>query len=365
MALIIAVIFISIAFPAVGADNTTQTTSATTIQTTTTTTVPTATQTTSATTVQTTATTTVPTTSTTTVQTTATTTVPTTSATTVQTTATTTVPTTTQTTSAASSQSSETAWFSAEPISGASPLTVQFTDTSTGYPTSWEWYFGDGSTGYVQNPSHTYTGEGTYSVALNVVIGGSSYTAIRNDVISVYETETTTTTTTQTTTSPTVSPIEAGFSASPLTGTAPLIVTFTDTSTGSPTTWDWDFGDDGSSTLQNPSHTYSAPGKYTVTLIATGSDGSDEVKRTTYIIVISPTPVITTKATAPVTSAGPTRASAMQAAALSKPAAEVASEGQNDLTIPWFYIIAIVFIAIIAGIGILIWRRRNRYDELG
>lgn len=349
LALIIAIILTGIAVPAVMADNTTATTSATT----TTTTVPTTTQ----TTVQTTTTTTVPTTT------------QTTSATTTQTTVATTVPTTT---AIVYSQSSETAGFSATPISGVAPLTVEFTDTSTGSPTSWWWYFGDGATDSAQNPTHTYTDTGTFTVTLNVVIGGISYTAIENDYISVHETVATTTTattattaTTQTTTSPTVSLVVAKFSASPITGTAPLTVTFTDTSTGSPTSWDWDFGDDGTSTLQNPSHTYYDPGKYTITLIATGSEGSDEVTRTSYITVLNPTPHATVKATAPVTSAGTDRTPAMQAAAVSQPAEADASAAQGDQAFPWFYIIAIVVIAIIAVIGVIIWRRRNWYDELG
>jgi len=56
--------------------------------------------------------------------------------------------------------------FTATPTSGNSPLTVQFSDTSTGSPTSWSWNFGDDSTSTEQNPSHTYTSVGTYTVAL-------------------------------------------------------------------------------------------------------------------------------------------------------------------------------------------------------
>ena len=62
----------------------------------------------------------------------------------------------------------------------------------------------------------------------------------------------------------------AEFSGTPLSGTNPLLVNFTDLSTGPVTSWSWTFGDGGTSTLQNPSHTYTAAGTYTVALTATG-----------------------------------------------------------------------------------------------
>ena len=77
----------------------------------------------------------------------------------------------------------------------------------------------------------------------------------------------------------------ADFSGTPTTGQAPLTVNFTDLSTGSPTSWSWNFGDGGTSTLQNPSHTYSAAGQYTVSLTATNSAGPDSTTKTNYITV--------------------------------------------------------------------------------
>lgn len=58
--------------------------------------------------------------------------------------------------------------FTGTPLSGASPLTVDFTDASSGDPTSWLWNFGDSSTSTSQHPSHTYTAAGVYSVLLRV-----------------------------------------------------------------------------------------------------------------------------------------------------------------------------------------------------
>ena len=77
----------------------------------------------------------------------------------------------------------------------------------------------------------------------------------------------------------------ANFTASPTNGVAPLNVTFTDTSTGAPASWAWDFGDSNTSTLQNPSHSYAA-GTYTAMLIASNAGGSST--NTRVITAITP-----------------------------------------------------------------------------
>ena len=59
----------------------------------------------------------------------------------------------------------------------------------------------------------------------------------------------------------------ANFSANPTAGCAPLVVNFSDLSTGNPTSWRWDLGNGTTSLLQNPSVTYFNPGQYTVRLI--------------------------------------------------------------------------------------------------
>lgn len=86
-------------------------------------------------------------------------------------------------------------------------------------------------------------------------------------------------------------PPVANFSGSPLSGTRPLTVNFTDTSSNGPTTWAWDFTNDGStdSTSQNPSNTYSLPGVYSVKLTATNSQGNNSVTKNNYITVLSVT----------------------------------------------------------------------------
>ena len=77
----------------------------------------------------------------------------------------------------------------------------------------------------------------------------------------------------------------ADFTATPLTGAAPLSVAFTDTTTNPPTSWAWNFGDTGTSTSQNPTHNYATPGIYTVALTATNASGSDTETKTAYVTV--------------------------------------------------------------------------------
>jgi hypothetical protein len=80
----------------------------------------------------------------------------------------------------------------------------------------------------------------------------------------------------------------ANFTATPTTGQAPLLVAFTDASTGNVTSRTWSFGDGGTSTAVNPSHTFSA-GTFTVTLTVNGPGGSD-VETKTNLITVSPPP---------------------------------------------------------------------------
>jgi PKD repeat protein len=67
-------------------------------------------------------------------------------------------------------------------------------------------------------------------------------------------------------------------------------VNFTSTSTGSITSYSWDFGDSVTSTEQNPTHSYAAPGTYSVTLTVTGPGGSDSQTKANYITAAAPTP---------------------------------------------------------------------------
>ena len=88
-------------------------------------------------------------------------------------------------------------------------------------------------------------------------------------------------------------PLNADFTASPTSGTAPLAVSFTDVSTGGPTSWSWNFGDGNTSTQQNPTHTYSTAGTYSVSLTVSNATGSATASKTNYIVVTVPPPDFT------------------------------------------------------------------------
>jgi gliding motility-associated-like protein len=81
----------------------------------------------------------------------------------------------------------------------------------------------------------------------------------------------------------------ANFTANTVAGCAPLIVTFKDLSTNSPTAWEWDFGNGTTSSSQNPSSNYYFAGTYTVTLIVKNASGANAIRQTNYITVY-PTP---------------------------------------------------------------------------
>jgi len=167
-------------------------------------------------------------------------------------------------------ESKLTANFSANPISGTAPLTVYFTNQSTGNPTSYHWDFGDEGSGSQKSPTHVYQKSGTYSVSLTVSNGADSDTKTKS--ISVQSSG---------------SSLAAYFKASPLSGTAPLTVNFTDQSTGNPTSWTWDFGDGINSSAQSPNHTYNKPGSYTVKLKIAANGDTAIAKQANLIKVIS------------------------------------------------------------------------------
>jgi len=75
--------------------------------------------------------------------------------------------------------------FSGNPTSGPPPLTVYFTDLSSGSPTSWDWTFGDGGTSQAQHPSHEYTAENLYTVSLEACNGEGCDTETKVDYIDV------------------------------------------------------------------------------------------------------------------------------------------------------------------------------------
>ena len=155
------------------------------------------------------------------------------------------------------------------------PLTVcvnevaSFTNTSSPAPTSVLWSFGDGTNSVAINPAKIYTTPGTYTVKLVSYLNACADSAIASIIVLP---------------KPTV-----GFSAVNRTACAPpLTVTFVNTSTPG-AVYAWDFGDGGTSTLQNPSHTYTTYGSFNVTLTVTNLMGcSVSLTLNNYVQVTAP-----------------------------------------------------------------------------
>ena len=164
-----------------------------------------------------------------------------------------------------------TADFSADTTSGEAPLAVEFTDQSTGNPSSFSWNFGDGSTSTNQNPSHTFDDGGNFTVALTATNAVGSDT--ESKVIFIRT-------------------IKSDFTVNDSSGEAPHNVTFTskNVAEGTITSFAWDFNNDGvtDSTVENPSFTYDNAGTFSVKLRITGPAGSSIETKTDFISVFQP-----------------------------------------------------------------------------
>jgi hypothetical protein len=159
--------------------------------------------------------------------------------------------------------------FVADSLAGCAPLCVNFSDLSTvlapAVITAWDWNFGDQTNSTQQNPTHCYSNSGNYTVTLTVkTADGCQQTITMSNYITVFPT-----------------PV-AAFSMSPQPTTLfNAEIFFTDHSTNA-VSWQWSFGDvnNSSSTLQNPSFTYSAPTCYEAHLTVTGNGGcSDSISQ--------------------------------------------------------------------------------------
>jgi PKD repeat protein len=145
------------------------------------------------------------------------------------------------------------------------PQSLNVNDTSTNVPTSWNWKWGEGVNSTTQNATHTYTTAGNYTINLEACnAAGCSDTSQPIRVV----------------------PMLTAFSANTRTpylgGPA---VQFTDSTLPAATSWQWDFGDGGTATTQNPNHVYLSAGSYDVKLRAESSGGYDWENKTAYISV--------------------------------------------------------------------------------
>lgn len=160
--------------------------------------------------------------------------------------------------------------FTADTTNGCGlPFTVDFSNSSTGGTYFWD--FGDGGTSTLFNPPpYNYTIPGVYTVKLIVTRpNGCSDSLVRPAYI-------------------VIDPPQADFTSSTPTGCPGHIVNFSDQSTtvDSLVSWSWDFGDGNTSTQQNPSHAYAAPGSYNVTLTVTDSRGCTRtIMQNGYVVI--------------------------------------------------------------------------------
>src|SRR5439155_1816750 len=156
--------------------------------------------------------------------------------------------------------------------SSCTALTCSFTSTSSdpdGSIAAYSWTFGDGATATSQNPAHTYAAGGTYTVTLTVTANQGATGSTSKTV----------------TVAPPNQPPTAAFTAS----CTALTCSFTSTSSdpdGSISAYSSTFGDGATATSQNPSHTYSAGGTYTVTLIVT--DNQSATGSTSHSVTVTP-----------------------------------------------------------------------------
>ncbi|KQC04895.1 MAG: hypothetical protein APR53_02570 [Methanoculleus sp. SDB] len=164
------------------------------------------------------------------------------------------------------------AGFTCDPVCGEAPLPVSFTDTSSGAPGAWHWDFGDGAFSTEQNPVHTYTETGSYTVRLDVATPVCRDSALLADAVTVGAAP------------------AAAFDVNVTWGLPGLVVAFTDKSTGNPDTWNWDFGDGSVSDEPDPVHTYGAAGSYSVRLTVENRFGTGTCQRPALITIVQAEP---------------------------------------------------------------------------
>ena len=158
--------------------------------------------------------------------------------------------------------------FSSSTTTACSGIAVQFTDNSN-FANQWLWHFGDGTTSTLQNPTHTYTATGNYTVSLTVAYGPCKDSVTHVNYINVTQ------------------PINFSISANATSAcSAPFSVNFSNNAVGA-TGYVWNFGDStAASNLSNPSHTYTSSGNYTVSLGVTNAAGCVNTQTLTNYITI-------------------------------------------------------------------------------
>jgi gliding motility-associated-like protein len=167
--------------------------------------------------------------------------------------------------------------FTVDRTDGCQPTDFHFTNESVPAGTSWNWTFeengkGPGTSG-AENPDYIFQTDGLHDVTLTVINNGCMQQLTKTDYINVF-------------------PPVAMFAVGPVDCSQPYLRNFIDQSDFATSTikkWFWDFGDGQTSTLQSPSHSYTAPGTYTVTLIVDNGTCTSTFTTTVQIVDVHPT----------------------------------------------------------------------------
>ncbi len=153
----------------------------------------------------------------------------------------------------------------------SNPFRFVFTDFSTGILNSWQWDFGDGAISEEQNPVHIYADTGVFQVCLfvsnpdSLIFCNSTFCDNLSVTVPVPQCN-----------ASFIAVVDSGINN-------PYYYYFNDGSTGPPDIWFWEFGDEATSSEQNPEHKYAGPGTYEVKLTITKLNPWGENCTDTYI----------------------------------------------------------------------------------
>lgn len=172
--------------------------------------------------------------------------------------------------------------FSSDKIEGCSPVTIQFSDNSTGSNLRYRWSFGNGNLSTKQNPQAIFYKPGTYEVSLEVTdAAGAKDEKKVSAYITVFK-----------------NPV-AGLKGSVLFGCSPLTVQFENKSTLGDAPLSsilWDFGDGNTIDASSPTHTYRTDGEFDVSLLITDANGCQDKNTAKKLIEVDRIPDLTFEA---------------------------------------------------------------------
>ena len=179
------------------------------------------------------------------------------------------------------------------PASGTAPLAVSFAGSAQGgvSPYSYRWSFGDGQTSTLRSPAHNYANPGTYIAVLTVTDNSGAQCSSSVSVA----------------VSAAILPLVASAVGSPVSGMAPLAVSFAGSAQGgvSPYSYQWSFGDGQISSLQSPAHSYANPGTYIAVLTVTDNSGAHGSSSVSVAVSAAILPLVASAVSSPISNTSP------------------------------------------------------------